>query len=418
MRYKTSYNTDRLEEAGWGVITAVNDPARDSILNNELAPLLKRRHDATPERFKTLEYRPGETAAAFLARYGLRSGFTDPDLLPYYLLIVASPEEIPFTFQNNLSASYAVGRLWFDNPQGFASYARHLVDFERRGGNSEHSTAFFGAANPDDPASNFAAQMFLRPLFERMQRENRNWKTDLTPPEAANKASLREIMERGRLGLLVTTGQGVTFPPDHPRQRIHQGGIVCQDWPGPKAWKNELPPDFYFSGEDIHPQIDLSGMISFHLSDYSLGTPVRSDAQAVLFSDAPLLSNRPFIAGLPQELLARGRALAAVGLIDKFWNTAFPNLTLFAPDMLVVAESCLRRLLQGATLGVAMEVFRQRATELNSQFSMLREEAQFGKKVDSQEIVATWATMSTILNLAIFGDPAVRLISNENIVYK
>jgi hypothetical protein len=115
------------------------------------------------------------------------------------------------------------------------------------------------------------------------------------------------------------------------------------------------------------------------------------------------------MASLPQRMLASG-ALASVGLADKFWNVGFPNLTLFSPDTLVVAESCLRYLLQGATVGVAMQPFRQRGVELSSQLSMLREEAQFGKSVDSQEMVTTWATLSTVNNLLVFGDPAVRLI--------
>jgi hypothetical protein len=61
-------------------------------------------------------------------------------------------------------------------------------------------------------------------------------------------------------------------------------------------------------------------------------------------------------------------------------------------------------------VGVAMQPFRQRGVELSSQLSMLREEAQFGKSVDSQEMVTTWATLSTVNNLLVFGDPAVRLI--------
>ena len=129
----------------------------------------------------------------------------------------------------------------------------------------------------------------------------------------------------------------------------------------------------------------------------------------MLFDDIPQLAGQPFIAHLPQRMLEHG-ALATVGLADKFWNVGFPNLTLFTPDTLVIAESCLSSLLQGDTLGSAMQSFRQRAVELASQLSMLREEAQFGKSVNSQEMVTTWATLSTLNNLLVFGDPAVRLV--------
>ena len=66
-----------------------------------------------------------------------------------------------------------------------------------------------------------------------------------------------------------------------------------------------------------------------------------------------------------------------------------------------------------------MQPFRQRGIELAAQLAQLREEAQFGKSVDLQEMVTTWATLSTVNNLLIFGDPAVRLIPRrESYVYK
>ena len=407
---KTSFDPDRLLDSGWGVITPVtSDPSQVSQRLHDLAPLLKWRESNTGERYKQLEYRPEETAAAFLARHGLRPGFTDPERLPYYLLIAGSPEEISFSFQVGLGESYAVGRLWFDNPQSYESYAQMLVKFERGGRDYNRAVTFFGPANRDDQASTFIAYKLLRPLFERVQQESSDWRVMLVDPGSATKKRLMQILLEERPRLLVTSGQGAAFPPDHARQRALQGGIVCQDWPGPVKWTGDLQQEFLITGEDVPADADLSGMIGFHMSDYSLGTPLRSEAQAMLFDDIPELTRQPFVASLPQALLAHG-ALASVGLADKFWNVGFPNLTLFTPDTLVIAETCLRSLLQGATLGVAMQPFRQRAVELASQLAMLREEAQFGKSVDSQEMVTTWATLSTLNNLLVFGDPAVRLI--------
>ena len=100
---KTSFDPDRLDDAGWGVITPIgSDPNLAASRLHALAELMKWREARTYERFKKLEVRPQESAAAFLARHGLRPGFSDPDRLPYYLLIAASPEEIPFSFQVGL----------------------------------------------------------------------------------------------------------------------------------------------------------------------------------------------------------------------------------------------------------------------------------------------------------------------------
>lgn len=407
---KTSFDPDRLDDAGWGVITPIgSDPNLAASRLHALADLLKWREGRTYERFKRLEVRPEESAAAFLARHGLRPGFSDPDRLPYYLLIVASPQEIPFSFQVGLGDTYAVGRLWFDDPQSYHIYAQRLVEFERLPAEPRRALTFFGPANPDDSAAQFIAYKLLTPLFERLKRESSDWNISLVDPSGSTKERLRRIFLEERPPLLVTSGEGAAFPPDHARQRVCQGGIVCQDWPGPVKWQGELTQEFLFTGEDLPADADLSGMISIHMSDYSLGTPLRSEAQAMLFDDVPQLTGQPFVASLPQGMLTKG-ALASVGLADKFWNIGFPNLTLFSPDTLVVAESCLRYLLQGATLGVAMQPFRQRGIELAAQLAQLREEAQFGKSVDSQEMVTTWATLSTVNNLLIFGDPAVRLI--------
>jgi hypothetical protein len=407
---KTTFDADRLAEAGWGVITPItSDPNEVAKRLDALTPLIKLREYNARDRFKQIEYRPEETATAFLARQGLRQGFSDPDRLPYYLLIVASPEEIPFSFQVGMGESYAVGRLAFDELRELNHYANKVVAYERSDGNDPRTVTFFGAANPDDSASNFIAYKLLRPLFESVRSENTDWRATLVDPTSATKRQLTQILLQERPRLLITTGQAATFPMDHPDQRRFQGGLVCQDWPGPKAWQGVLERNFYFSGDDLPADTDLNGMITFHMSDYSLGTPIRSEAQAMLFDDIPQLTSKPFVASLPQRMLARG-ALASIGLADKFWNVGIPNLELFTPDTLVIAQAALRYLLQGATLGTGMQPFRQRAIELAAQLNTLRDEAQFGKSVDSQEMVTTWATLSTLNNLMVFGDPAVRLI--------
>ena len=279
-----------------------------------------------------------------------------------------------------LGDAYAVGRLWFDDLQAYHVYAQRLVEFERRPAELRRSLTFFGPANPDDTASQFIAYKLIMPLFERLKRESGDWNVSLVDPPRQPRPAHAALSPRAtapaghhRAGGGIPTGPR---PPASFTRRHCLPGLARTAQMG-----QELPPDFFLSGEDIPADADLTGMISIHMSDYSLGTPLRSEAQGMLFDDVPQLTHQPFIASLPQRMLARG-ALASVGLADKFWNVGFPNLTLFSPDTLVVAESCLRYLLQGAMLGVAMQPFRQRGVELTSQLSMLREEAQFGKSVD------------------------------------
>jgi len=111
----------RLDQSGWGIIFAQDsDPA----ISEALAPLLELRRSQAEERFRVLYgpdgYRAGETKSEFLARYKMGPGPADPDRVPYYLLICAGPDSVPFAFQRQLDLQYAVGRIQFQTPGDYS----------------------------------------------------------------------------------------------------------------------------------------------------------------------------------------------------------------------------------------------------------------------------------------------------------
>ena len=68
---------------------------------------------------------------AWLNRFNVGLAVVDPLLgVPLYLLIVGSPEEIPFEFQYLLDAYWSVGRLHFDTPAEYRAYAEGVIAYE------------------------------------------------------------------------------------------------------------------------------------------------------------------------------------------------------------------------------------------------------------------------------------------------
>jgi len=107
-----------LNEAGWAVLFG---PRVDRRIREALQPLLDHRKAQVGDAqlYRVFEadsgFQPGDTAVSWLARHNVRLDVVDPLLgVPFYILIVASPDEIPYEFQYSLDLYWGVGRLWFD----------------------------------------------------------------------------------------------------------------------------------------------------------------------------------------------------------------------------------------------------------------------------------------------------------------
>src|SRR6516162_2451158 len=102
-----------LTQVGWAVVFTPNTPAA---VKKALKPLLDRRAAQAKDLYKVLEYRPGESREDWLGRYGAHGSDVEPEKVPFFLLLVGDPTEIPFELQCLLDIDYAVGRLAFDAP--------------------------------------------------------------------------------------------------------------------------------------------------------------------------------------------------------------------------------------------------------------------------------------------------------------
>ncbi|HEV7506952.1 MAG TPA: hypothetical protein VGS07_18825 [Thermoanaerobaculia bacterium] len=408
-----------LSECGWGVVFhADEDPA----VREALAPLLDLRRQQAEELFQ--EYSGadgyhGEDKEDFLVARYADVGAVNPSRVPYYILLVGDPGKIPFDFQHQLDIQYAVGRVAFDTPEEYARYAASVVAAESGKGGRERRIGFFSPRNPDDVAMELSSTLLVAPLIKRLGlpsklTASRPWKIEKVLGDKARKHRLAEIYT-GPNGpaLVFTATHGMGFPLGDSLQRDHQGALLCGDWPGPVQWQQAIGADLYFSADDVQADADVRGKIIFHFACHGVGTPVKLDFREK-GERRRKLTRKPFVARLPQRVLAhpRGGALAVIGHVERAWPYSF--LDKRDNTQIAAFESALRLLMAGFPVGAAMEGFNQRYAEISADLTRLLWRKAFHQSYSENKIRELWTANNDARNYAVIGDPAVRVsVSQE-----
>jgi hypothetical protein len=406
-----------LAQSGWGVLFAGGDSEAPAIREALQELLDHRRAQASfldPRYYQEYAgeggYQAGETKGRFLARHGVGPGPAEPARMPYYLLIVGNPSVIPYEFQYQLDVPYAVGRLSFDNLDDYARYARSVVQAETAAPTAGPlRAALFGPRHPGDPGTILTSGELVAPLAESLGRlPGCEVRTALA--DDATKARLAGFLSGPEAAdLLFTAGHGVVLKNGSPRQPLRQGALLCQGWPGARAWHEPLDRDHYFAAEDLDPSCRLDGLIAFHFACYSGGSPAWDDFAPTVHERVPVAPH-PFVARLPQRLLAAG-ALAVIGHIERAWECSveWPG----AGRQIQVFETALKRLLSGSPVGAAMECFAERYAELSTELNGLLQDLWRGEPQDDELLASLWKASNDARNYAVLGDPAVRLRARE-----
>lgn len=414
-----------LSQAGWAVVfPSVPQNSPEATHQQEiylaLEPLLNLRRSQAKQLYKEYRgehgFRRQDSKTSFLARNKVGPGVANPVQMPYYLLLVADPEAIPYNAQYQLDVQRAVGRIWFDTVEEYGNYARSVVAAETPSKYRQPTAAFFGVANPDDPATQMSTDHLIAPLATTFAKKRPDWRVRHCMAKDATKSRLLDFLGGSDTpSLLVTAGHGLGYDLHDPNQLRSQGALLCQDWPGPKEWigRGEIPKEYYVGVDDLKEGANLNGLLAFFFACYSAGCPRDDQFYRQAFKQPEQIAPRSFVACLPRRMLShpQGGALAVIGHVDRAWSASFmlpggpghANLTEF--------ESAVLTLAKGHTVGAAMEYFNMRHAGLSCDLTALLQELDFGRQgaAIELEIAQLWTSNNDARGYVIVGDPAVRL---------
>ena len=148
--------------AGWAIVF---HPDEAPEVRKALQPLIEhRRKQIGAALVKELTYST-PNHRAWLIEQGVGAGTVDPTKVPYYLLIVGSPDRIPFDFSQRLNAEYATGRLHLPAPADYAAYVEHLVRYEtEHAPTNAREVLFFAPRHAFDATTQLSADELIVPL--------------------------------------------------------------------------------------------------------------------------------------------------------------------------------------------------------------------------------------------------------------
>jgi hypothetical protein len=135
--------------------------------------------------------------------------------IPQYLLIVASPRQIPWSLQYAMNMSAFVGRIYFDDDSGLKNYVSALVsDWE--GQTTEPRAPVVWCVDYGEPDITWLmARSLAGKLWEQFAQDKDLSRRTLLKESDATGADLAAALASNSPSLVVTTSHGMTGPLDN-----------------------------------------------------------------------------------------------------------------------------------------------------------------------------------------------------------
>jgi hypothetical protein len=359
---------------------------------------------------------------------------------PDYLLLLGDLHQVPESIHRVLMQSGCfVGRLAFTRADGspdldaYRRYAEKLVAAERAPRRPGGAPVRALAVADGSAATELGARQLVRPLLERARLVGARFKTgDVNDPDACavhDRDALWQTAAGLAGGLLMTVSHGYGGPrggfTSGPAQRALQGAMSF------------LSGEPRLTAQDVAAQRlpFLRGGVWLMFACYSAGTPASSHYHRWLVQQRDALGSsadwvldalprpggdfRPFIAALPQALLAREDGpVAFIGHLDLAWSYSFQTPGGTAdPDLF---RCLLGALLEQARVGAAFQFVQRKQRELEgSLLSTYHLQEDLKRRPDAaarlwtparaQRLQELWMMRQDLAGFVLLGDPAAEL---------
>lgn len=415
----------QLSQAGWGIVFPAGEDT--AAIEQALAPLIdRRRAQATKQDdrlFKIFKgdngVGPGETVAQWLGRQGppgVRLETVNPRAgVPYYLMLVGSPEQLPMSFQYTLDIFWAVGRLHFPSIAEYACYAKSVFEYETADlpPQQRKLAALFATDHPFDAATKMFTAGVAQPLLKgdtvnSPLGQDQRFKLEPILGLEATKDNLATLLrgkrDSGMPAMLLSGTHGMAFRSDDERLPQCQGALVCQDWAG----FGQISEKDWFSANDLPADSAIHGMIHFLFACYGGGWEKFDTFRTGPNGTAAQIAGAASLSRLPQAMLThpKGGALAVLSHIDRAWSYSFTT-DQNRPQSDGIRD-VMTAILLGWPIGHAMDQFNVRWSAISVELADALRDIK-DQKITARDLGRKWIMRDDARNYSILGDPAVRL---------
>ena len=356
----------------------------------------------------------------------LRDEDVAADERPRYLMILGDLDRVSLELQHVLANGSLVGRLHCPTAKGYRNYAEKVVAREQAAA-APRPRALYYTVQDGSPAIGAGSRHLVEPSVRMTADLATRGKLVVDGPTTVpySEWGPDELFTAAAVdtpSLLFTLSHGLGVPRrgwrSPEQQRALQGAL-------------SLGAEDPLTADMVRESRFLPGGIWMCVACYGAGTPPtsafypwlalqaaqggnREQAEAVLRA-LPRAGERPFVAALPQALLANPAGpLAVIGHMDLAWTFGFTDpggkksraSRLHATQRAIVAGSRV-----GVALDALLHAYREVNDELMARYQLQRDALARDRPdpVDPRELGDAWMQRNDLRGYVLLGDPAARL---------